>query len=602
MSIAAAKTCCMVPPRQVRWLGLALCAAIAAIIAWLFGSLAAGLVQTWSQDDNYSHGPLVVLAALGLTVHALRGRPGGNRPAPTARDVALGLTMLLMALLLHGAAWLLDFTLLDLVSLVTLLLAVTLAVGGRSLRQDLGFPILLLLFAAPLPVAWYQPLALGLQKLVSASAATIFSVCGLSVYREGHVIHFSGMVIEVGAACSGMRQLTAYLALGAVIGHLARRGRGFTVALLALSAAMAVAANLLRILLTGVILLTLGAEAASGIFHTLEGLATLAIGAAGLLAAAVLLARWQDRHRTPHAQRDESSAGTKRGSLTQIADGDGTSLADDIGITRSVMGTRHAPRVSVVMGLVLALLVSAAAVQSAAIYTVAKHAPPVQMPLAAPLSQLPRQLGPWQGIDSPPPANVGWADQFVRRDYRHAQTGQVVVVWIVYSQSGADRAHHPEICMDVAGRVEDRRRRTALPLPGGPPIAEFVFSQPGDELHTWYWHYALPEVQPAETNLLAQAYHRARRRRASVTAEAIASDSSPAGQSAARDLVARIDAALKPLFPAGSQRGSQRLPVGVTAAHGTDGTDRKDGSGKTTGPIRRIRLLGPHVPSPITSS
>ena len=304
MSIATAKSIPIMPVRWSLWLGFSCCALL---LAWLYSPLATALVHAWSTDDNYTHGPLVVLAAVGLAVHALRRRAGGRtslrdstRPTlfrTSHRDRALGIVMVALALLLHGVAWLLGFILLDVVSLVTLLLAGALALGGRTLRRDLGLPILLILFAAPLPVAWYQPLALGLQKLVSGLSATIFALGGLSVYREGYVIHLSGMALEVGAACSGMRQLTAYLALGAVIGHLAGRGRWFTISLLALSTIMAVAANLLRILLTGVLMLVAGPHAAAGVFHTLEGLATLAIGAVGLLAAAVVLARLQDRWR-----------------------------------------------------------------------------------------------------------------------------------------------------------------------------------------------------------------------------------------------------------------------------------------------------------------
>ena len=285
MSIATAKSIPIMPVRWSLWLGFSCCALL---LAWLYSPLATALVHAWSTDDNYTHGPLVVLAAVGLAVHALRRRAGGRtslrdstRPTlfrTSHRDRALGIVMVALALLLHGVAWLLGFILLDVVSLVTLLLAGALALGGRTLRRDLGLPILLILFAAPLPVAWYQPLALGLQKLVSGLSATIFALGGLSVYREGYVIHLSGMALEVGAACSGMRQLTAYLALGAVIGHLAGRGRWFTISLLALSTIMAVAANLLRILLTGVLMLVAGPHAAAGVFHTLEGLATLAIG------------------------------------------------------------------------------------------------------------------------------------------------------------------------------------------------------------------------------------------------------------------------------------------------------------------------------------
>lgn len=548
MSIATANaTAKSFPVIPARWsLGLGLCLA-ALLLACLYFPLATPLVGAWFTDDNYTHGPLVVLAAVGLAVHALRRRAGGVSPplfSTSRRDRAFGFAMVAVALLLHGVAWLLGFILLDVVSLVTLLLAGALFLGGRALRRDLGLPILLLLFAAPLPVAWYQPLALGLQNLVSGLSATFFALGGLSVYREGYVIHLSGMALEVGAACSGMRQLTAYLALGAVLGHLANRGGWFTASLLVFSAIMAVAANLLRILLTGVLMLVAGPQAAAGVFHTLEGLATLAIGAVGLLVIAVVLARLQDRRRRdsihhapreekPHAEREEHYGANKFHPCFAM--------------------------------LLLTLLGAAAVTQAVAQRAVDADPAPRAAKLVAAIDKLPRQLGPWQGIDAAVPKNIAWADQCVRRDYRHRETGQVVAVWIAYSHVGADRAHHPEICMAVAGRSEDRRRRTELPLSGGPPIAEFVFKSPGDALSAWYWHYALPDVRSASLNLLVQTYHRARARRASVTVELTLSDDSSAGRNAARQLVGLVDEALWPMLPPRAVRGSSRLPVGVTA-------------------------------------
>ena len=593
-----------------RWPLLCSVALCAGLIAWLFQPMAAALWQAWSSDPNYSHGPLVVLAAVGLAIHAVLSqrashtspkRQQGFPEAPslalrasvgaTRQDQAFGIAMIVVALLLHGVAWLLDFTLLDVVSFVTLLLAVLLAVGGQSLRRVFGFAVLLLLFAAPLPVAWYQPLALGLQKLVSSLATNIFALCGLSVYREGNVIHLSGLALEVGAACSGMRQLTAYLALGAALGYLSGRGRGFSAALIGLSAVTAVGANLLRILLTGFLMLVAGPAAAAGVFHTLEGLATLALGAAGLFAAALVLARLQDRwrQRVDHVPREEEHEAAsdvvpalalssrvplalpvsgRRCSVLSlgedtIQDADRRLEGDNPIFVPQKLG--QSPAHLAMCAVVLVLLAAAAGAQSFAQRTVAAEPDSHAVALSGTLSSLPRDLGSWQGIDVPPPADVGWADQYLRRDYRHRQTGQVVMVWIAYSYSGRDRAHHPEICMDVAGRTEDRRRRAELPLAGGPPIAELIFGQPGSTLCTWYWHYAMPHVRSDSDSLLAQTYHRARQRRGSVTVELISNDETSLGRAAARQLVALVDEALRPLLPPGATRGSQRLPVGMAA-------------------------------------
>jgi exosortase len=145
---------------------------------------------------------------------------------------------------------------------------------------------------APIPTAWYEPLAIRMQQITSATSALLLEVCQVPVFREGYFIHLPGYDMEVGAACSGLRQLAAMFALGLCIGHVAGRGRGYTVALGLLSLPIAVAANCFRVVLTGFILMWFGREAADGVFHELEGLAVVGVAAAMMLATAWLLSKF----------------------------------------------------------------------------------------------------------------------------------------------------------------------------------------------------------------------------------------------------------------------------------------------------------------------
>ncbi|MCE9544126.1 MAG: exosortase [Planctomycetia bacterium] len=528
--------------------------AMVLLIAWLYAPLVASLLSAWNRDPNYSHGPLVVLVAAGLAWRIARRRRSGraeysassttSSSIVNSRDVIVGFLTILVSLALHGVAWILDFALLDVASLIGLGLGLLMALGGRTLRRDFGMPLVLLIFAAPLPVAWYQPLALGMQQLVSSLAATVFAVCGLPVYREGYVIHLSGYSMQVGAACSGMRQLTAFLALAPILGHVAQRGRVYSGLLLLLSVVAAIGANLLRLLLCGVVLLVAGPAWAEGWLHTLEGLTTLGLGAVLVVLLAAVLARIQDRFGKSAAHQPEAQAKDRNASPTHA------------------VRTSVSRRTSLV---VIALLSIAVWVQTTAQRIVLDDAPLPAVKFAGRLESLPKQIGPWRGIDAKVPSETPAGDDHLYRVYQHSRSGQTVTLWITYSTTGDDRAHHPEICMAVAGQPEDASRRGVVPMPDGrQPIAEFVFGAVPESVAAWYWHYALSAGRPQQSSALARLYHRARSRGESVTVELLGRDTSPEGLVGARNLAAMIDQQLCAVLPPGAVRGSERLPVAIT--------------------------------------
>ena len=77
----------------------------------------------------------------------------------------------------------------------------------------------------PLPVAVYSRIASPLQLLASQVASTVMNATGVPVLREGnHMTLPGGVQLFVAEACSGMRQLTGFLALTTAVAT-SRRGR-----------------------------------------------------------------------------------------------------------------------------------------------------------------------------------------------------------------------------------------------------------------------------------------------------------------------------------------------------------------------------------------
>ena len=268
-------------------LGTALAALLpVALVAVFYRATAVELVRIWEIDPNYSHGFVVPVVCLLLGFLAWKGYGPLVRREVGWGASLVGTIEVAAGLALHVIAWLLGNLLLDVVSLIFVLRGLLLMLGGREVYRRFGFSVLFLIFMAPLPIAWYQPIAILMQQIVSAVSTQVLELCGAAVYREGYFIHLPGYTMEVGEACSGLRQLTAVVALAVVVGHLSGRSRVYRWTLAVAAFPIAIAANCFRVLLTGVILMLFGAKWAEGVFHTLEGLVVVGLAAVFLMAVA----------------------------------------------------------------------------------------------------------------------------------------------------------------------------------------------------------------------------------------------------------------------------------------------------------------------------
>jgi len=273
--------------------GLVGYAAAAALCGWIFRPSLTELPHIWSVNPNYSHGFLIPIAFL-----LLAGRQWRRVGPPVSREVSradatAGLIRIVAGLAMHFFCLLSNSLFFDVVGLLLLFSGVAIVVAGKSRYRAYAFPLWFLIFTVQLPPRWYQTIAIGMQQIASAVSTGIFKLVGITAYREGCYVFIPGFQMEVGAACSGLRQLTAIIALSLVIGHLSPRSKFFKVALAMLSAPIAIAANCVRITLTGFILMWFGPRWAQGVYHTLEGLAVVAVAAVLILLTAWWLSRFR---------------------------------------------------------------------------------------------------------------------------------------------------------------------------------------------------------------------------------------------------------------------------------------------------------------------
>jgi exosortase len=94
---------------------------------------------------------------------------------------------------------------------------------------------------------------------------------GVPVLREGNVIQLPAMSLEVAEACSGIRSLMSLLTLSIFYGYFLERPMWRRVALALASVPIAIAANAVRLLGTGLCVQYWDPDKAEGFFHEFQG-------------------------------------------------------------------------------------------------------------------------------------------------------------------------------------------------------------------------------------------------------------------------------------------------------------------------------------------
>ncbi len=228
----------------------------------------------WTTDDNYSHGFLVPLLSLYFA-----GQVASRGPVPVRSGMVLGSCLLGIALVVRMVTIPLPIPFLgDLALLIGLAGGFAMLLGAAALRRY-WFPFFFLIFMVPLPIAMYSRIASPLQLLASRLASTVMNLTGVPVLCEGNRMTLPGGVqMFVAEACSGMRQMTGFLALTAAVAYLIQRPGWYKAVVLLASLPIALTANVARVVLTGYIMHFVNPEYASGTYHTIEGILMMGFG------------------------------------------------------------------------------------------------------------------------------------------------------------------------------------------------------------------------------------------------------------------------------------------------------------------------------------
>jgi exosortase len=247
------------------------------------------IVGKWITDSSWSHGFIIPLFSLYF-LHQAKDQILNGRFKPSY----LGLFFVICGLLFYPFNVVqLRFGYLSPLSMIATLGAIVLFLGGWRLVKYTWLPVAYLFFAVPLPDRYYRGITIPMRIWGASAASALLSlVKDMDAMASGVVIDvvYKGKHIEpaldVAEACSGMRLLMAFLALGVAMAYLHERPMWQRLMLLASIVPIAILCNIIRVTATGFVYALIGPQYAQGIYHDILGLGMLplAFGMYGALA------------------------------------------------------------------------------------------------------------------------------------------------------------------------------------------------------------------------------------------------------------------------------------------------------------------------------
>lgn len=260
---------------------------LVAVLLWSYWPVLRRLVNDWRNDDNYSVGALVPVA--GLYLLWINRKRLGRCPI---RPSLWGLPVILAA---EAARWYgltHLFESAERYAFVLTLWGLVWLVLGTAMFRRLFWILCFLLLMVPLPGKVHNLISNPLQTLASSGAVFMLELMGVAVIPEGNVMVVNGDTpLAVAEACSGLRMLTAFVVVAAVLAFVVHRPPWQRAVLVVSSVPVAIVCNMVRLAATAVLFLVAGNETAQTFFHDFAGLVMMPTAFAILMGELWIMAR-----------------------------------------------------------------------------------------------------------------------------------------------------------------------------------------------------------------------------------------------------------------------------------------------------------------------
>lgn len=254
----------------------------------LLGSTAFRFSQSFWQLSDYEHGPLLTLIAFWLLWREREALSVATSPTSAAGAIAWIVPGLFAYLVgVRTKAGFLEFG-----ALVPILAGALWMIGGWQVLRRTWFALLLLFLALPLPANVIMAATAGLKEWVSIASEAILHFAGYPIARDGVTLRVGQYNLLLADACSGMNSLISLTAVGLLYLYLTAQRRIAHLLIMAASILpIAIATNIVRVIVLSLITYYLGDEAGQGFLHEIAGFAIFMIALVLLAAEDAILHR-----------------------------------------------------------------------------------------------------------------------------------------------------------------------------------------------------------------------------------------------------------------------------------------------------------------------
>ncbi|MBN1943315.1 MAG: exosortase/archaeosortase family protein [Phycisphaerae bacterium] len=251
-------------------------AVLAGVLTVLYWTELQGLVRLWLADENWSHGFIIPLFSLFLVYNWRRQILAAPR-----RVNYWGWLFILLALLIRSAAliqihndWIAELT------IPLLIFGVVLYLCGPRVARLTFVPIFFLALAMPLPDSIYQSISLRLQNLAAMLSTALMRMFNAKIDVTAsfmEVTSITGQVhpLQVAEACSGVRSLMAFVALGVAMAYVQERPFWQRLVIMLMGIPIALVVNILRVAATSTMYVFDKPELGQDFMHTAMGMVLL---------------------------------------------------------------------------------------------------------------------------------------------------------------------------------------------------------------------------------------------------------------------------------------------------------------------------------------
>lgn len=447
--------CWRLNPVLIGWFVL-----LAILLAIVFHEALATVMESWTVQEEYSHGMLIPLITIYLIWHRRT-----ELAQLTFKGSWPGVAMVAGGLILFLLGELATLYIIQQYALVIVIMGTVLAITGSKAFAIFVIPVAMLFFVIPLPNFLLFGLSAKLQLLSSQLGVAFIRLFDISVYLEGNVIDLGNFKLQVVEACSGLRYLFPLMSLAFICAYFYREATWKRILVFFSSIPITVLMNSFRIGLIGILVDRFGQSMAEGFLHDFEGWAVFMACTAVLMAEMWLLAKLGRQSAKPFSEV--------------------FGLEEPVPLPENaVFHDRQMPRQYwPLLGLTALALITSLSLQNRT----------EELPPRAQFAEFPIQLGTWQGKRET--MEQLYLDTLKLDDYLlvnyQSPTGKMPVnLYSAYynSQRKGASIHSPSTCLPGGGWVITDNRVSSIKTSEGPVNVNRVIIKQGDSAQlVYYW-------------------------------------------------------------------------------------------------------------------